>query len=108
MILKPESSLGVFFKILIPKVFAFCILILIFNFDLKFYFIYFLVHEYEIKKSPKNSKKDRKLLVDNFQTKKKIFVLMENWCADWITNHKGMFGIIVAIVIQNSFRLEMD
>jgi hypothetical protein len=50
MILKPESSLGVFFKILIPKVFAFCILILIFNFDLKFYFIYFLVHEYEIKK----------------------------------------------------------
>jgi hypothetical protein len=32
---------------------------------------------------------------------------MENWCADWITNHKGMFGIIVAIVIQNSFRLEM-
>jgi hypothetical protein len=50
MILKPESSLGVFFKILIPKVFAFCILILIFNFDLKFYFIYFLVHEYKIKK----------------------------------------------------------
>jgi len=47
----------VFFKILIPKVFAFCILILIFNFDLKFYFIYFLVHEYEIKKITKKLEK---------------------------------------------------
>jgi len=46
MILKPESSLGVFFKILNPEVFAFCILIFSFSFDLKFYFIYFLVHEH--------------------------------------------------------------
>jgi len=32
---------------------------------------------------------------------------MENWCVDWIANQKGMFGIIVAIVIQSSFCLEM-
>ena len=32
---------------------------------------------------------------------------MENWCADWIANHKGMFQIIVVIAIQNIFHLEM-
>jgi hypothetical protein len=47
----------VFFKILFPRVFAFCILILIFNFNSKFYFINFLIYEFEIKKSLKNSEK---------------------------------------------------
>jgi len=47
----------VFFKILFARLFAFYILILIFKFNSKFYYINFLIYEFEIKKSLKNSEK---------------------------------------------------
>jgi len=54
--------------------------ILIFNFNSKFYFINFLIYEFEIKKSLKNSEKKWKIIGRQFWQQKNtiIFVLIGN------------------------------
>jgi hypothetical protein len=32
---------------------------------------------------------------------------MENWCSDWITNYKSIFGIVVTGAVQSIFYLEI-
>jgi len=68
-----------------------------------------VVVESEIKKTYRKTRKKIEsywsIISDN--KKNKIFVLIENWCANWIANHKGIFQIVTAVAIQNVFYLEM-
>jgi hypothetical protein len=69
--LKLESSIGVIFKILIPRLFAcfiFLFLVMIQNFIL-----FILIYDFEMKEKShlENLEKDKKLLVDNFPAIKK-------------------------------------